>query len=216
MEELLLTFNKNQYKKYLKIKDTSDIELNFDTSFPKINSSSLDSIKAESSKIYNECNKLLAIKSKQSVFITSLSRKEIESLIPVFYTVISKIDQSRRNLYEKSISIANNLQRNDKIYADIYEQYNDFLPYKAALSENEKYREKINAIDREFIESLILSKEQIDNESSNLLIITNICDVIIPSFFKEISQAADAPKFEYFDEKAFFLALSSFIEKIKI
>ena len=86
MDELLLTFNDKQYKKYLEIKEAEGLELDFDTSLEQVTPSSSDTIKAESTKMVRECEKLLAIKNRQNVFVSAFSRKEIENLIPIFYT----------------------------------------------------------------------------------------------------------------------------------
>ena len=216
MDELLLTFNDKQYKKYLEIKENEAFELDFDTSLEQVTPSSPDTIKAESTKMVRECEKLLAIKNRQNVFVSAFSRKEIENLIPIFYTAIGKIDQSKRKLYQESILIAKNLEKADRICNDVYNRYSDFLPYKAALADKEEYRDNVIAVDEKFKESIALAEEQINHEKELLAGLSNIVDVIIPDFFKGISRAADTPRFENFDDKLFFFAVASFVEKIKI
>ena len=213
MDELLLTFNKKQYEEYLKIKEAPTVELDFDTNASKIDISSPETVKAELNKIISECEKLLAIKNRENVFATDLSRKDIENLIPIFYTVVGKIDQSKRRLYQESIKIASNIEKADKIRNEIYSRYADFLPYKAALGYSEAYRDRIATTDKEFKESISFTESQIKREKELLSKISNIADVIVPNFFKEISRAADAPKFLNFDKKAFFFAVSAFVEK---
>ena len=213
MEELLLTFSKKQYEEYLKIKEASSVELDFKTGKPTIEVSSQEMVKAELNKMKSECEKLLVIKNRQNVFSSDLSRKEIENLIPIFYTVIGKIDQSKRSLYQESIKIVGNLEKADKIRNEIYSRYADFLPYRAALGNIEEYRERITDIDKEFKESISFAESQIKHEKELLSKISNIADVIVPDFFKDISRAADAPKFLNFDKKAFFFAVSAFVEK---
>ena len=215
MDELLLTFNDKQYKKYLDIKENEAFELDFDTSLEQVTPSSPDTIKAESTKMVRECEKLLAIKNRQNVFVSAFSRKEIENLIPIFYTAIGKIDQSKRKLYQESILIAKNLEKADRICNNVYNRYSDFLPYKAALADKEEYRNNVIAVDEKFKESIALAEGQRNHEKELLAGLSNIVDVIIPDFFKGISRAADTPRFEHFNDKEFFNSVSSFLEQIK-
>ena len=215
MNDLLLTFSQKQYEEYLKIKEAQEIELDFDTEIERISPSSDATLRAEITKMLSECEKLLAIQKQQKVFASAFSRQEIERLIPIFYTVIGKIDHSKRKLYQESITIVKRIEQAERICADVYARYSSFLPYKAALFERKEYSERIATVDNEFKSSISLAKEQKANATLILSKISSLCDSIIPEFFKALSHASDAPKFEGFNPKEFFFALDSFIEKIR-
>ena len=174
-----------------------------------------ENVKNAKYKIVAYCEKLMIFAKNNSFFSKKLSKDEIDKLVPEYFGTINNISIIQRELYTEAIIVSRKINEVDKIHIAISQKYTDFLPYKAAFGKNEKYQDEISIIDSEFnreIEKALEQKKVLANELSK---ISTICDVLIPTFRKNSSRAADTPRFQNFNDKEFFNSVSAFMEQIK-
>ncbi|MBO5715713.1 MAG: hypothetical protein J6S23_04905 [Clostridia bacterium] len=215
MDALILSLTPIQHQKYLELLGKDEISLDFEVGTIEFDNYSDENIKSAKSKIVAECEKLMNFEKSDSFFSAKLNNEEIEELIPIYFEVINEISKAKKELYSEAIAISSKIKDVEKAHIEISQKYSDFLPYKAAFGKNEKYQDEILRIDNDFkceIEKALEQKKELSNELSR---ISTICDVLIPTFSKKSSRAADTPRFKRFNDKEFFAAVSSFMEQIK-
>lgn len=214
MDNLILSFTPEQHQKYLEILNADTISLNFSVSHIEIEDLVLNT-NSTVEKMAKDCEKILAFAKKDSFFSKSLSREDIDALVPVYYEVISNVESAKAELYTLSVSLSSKITEIDTALNSIYSQYSHFLPYKAALLMRDDYKDKISEIDACFTEEIQTLSEKKERYFSSLIFISNICDTIIPEFLRASALYADTPRFKSFDDKNFFNAVESFVLKIR-
>ena len=215
MDALILSLAPEQHKKYLELLKQENITLDFKVNKIEFDNYSDENVKNAKHKIVACCEKLMIFAKNDSFFSAKLSKEGIDNLIPEYFGAINGISKIQRGLYSEAIIVSRKINEVEKIHIEISKKYTDFLPYKAAFGKNEKYRDEISRIDSEFnceIEKALKQKKALANELSK---ISTICDVLIPSFSKTSSHAADTPRFKNFNDKEFFNSVSAFMEQIK-
>ena len=215
MDALILSLAPEQHKKYLELLKQENITLDFKVDKIEFDIYTDENIKAAKHKIVAYCEKLMIFAKNDSFFSKKLSKDEIDKLVPEYFGTINNISIIQRELYTEAIIVSRKINEVDKIHIAISQKYTDFLPYKAAFGKNEKYQDEISIIDSEFnreIEKALEQKKVLANELSK---ISTICDVLIPTFRKNSSRAADTPRFQNFNDKEFFNSVSAFMEQIK-
>ncbi len=215
MDALILSLTPPQHAKYLELLNQENITLDFKVDKTEFENYSNENIKNAKIQIVSYCEKLMNFAKNDSFFSARLSKEEIDKLIPEYFGAINNISKIQRELYSEAIIVSRKINEAEKIHIDISKKYTDFLPYKAAFGKNEKYRDEILKIDNDFkreMENSLAQKKALANELAR---ISTICDVLIPSFSKNSSRAADTPRFKNFNDKEFFNSISSFMEQIK-
>lgn len=215
MDSLILSLTPAQHKKYLSLVGKDDVVFDFQVDTIEFDEYSDENVKIAKSNIVTNCEKLMSFAKRDLFFSATLTKEEIEKLVPIYFGAVSEISKAKQELYGEAIAISKKINDVEKKHMEISSKYADFLPYKAALSRNEKYKDEIFKIDNEFnneINKLIEKKQLLANELAR---ISKICDKLIPDFFATSSHAADSPKFKNFNDKEFFAAVSMFIEQIK-
>ncbi len=214
MDSLILTFNHEQMKKYQALLNQDNIELNFDTSMPKVDKFHIICFDEIISNMENEAKILFKLKKGTSPFITSFTQEEIKELTPVYYNAILQINRQAGIIRGESFKLSLKIGEFDRALADINKKYADFLPYKAALYNREEYSTKICELDTQFQNSI----DALNNLKKELLAlfeksekISNIAD----EFIQKSSKATDEPKFKNFNYNDFFWTVEAFLERIK-
>ena len=215
MDALILSLAPEQHKKYLELLKQENITLDFKVDKIEFNNYSDENVKNAKYKIVAYCEKLMIFAKNDSFFSKKLSKDEIDMLIPEYFGAINSISIIQRELYTEAIIVSRKINEVEKIHIEISKKYTDFLPYKAAFGKNEKYQDEISIIDSEFNREIEKALEQKKVLANELARISTICDVLIPSFRKNSSRAADTPRFQNFNDKEFFNSVSAFMEQIK-
>ena len=212
MDSLILTFNQKQMQIYKELISQENIDLNFNTDLhiEKVNYD-FDNIISD---IEKEAIELLKFKKNSVSFSAFLTVEEIKMFIPIYYKAIRNINNHKIKIGANSWELSLKIEEINKIIANINQRYSDFLPYKAALYNREKYAFEIEKLDDQFKSSI----EKANNYKKELLQYFNkaskICD-IISEFFSKSSKATDEPKFNKFDAYDFFWTLDAFLEQLK-
>ena len=214
MDKLILTFTPKQHEKYLQLRAKEIDALNFDTSLAEFETYSQDILKNSLSSICAECERLLTFYDSKA-FFTSLSEKDTQKLIPVYFDVINNIEKQRKKLYSESIRTTKIFMNAEKLCADISKKYNDFLPYKAAFYNNEKFKNEILETDDKFLKSIEKAQAFRSDIANYLNSISIVCDEYIPEFYKKSSSASDSPKFKGFKANEFFASVITFVTQLK-
>ena len=215
MDALILSLAPEQHKKYLELLKQENISLDFKVDKIEFDIYTDENIKAAKHKIVACCEKLMIFAKNDSFFSKKLSKDEIDMLIPEYFSAVNNISIIQRELYTEAIIVSRKINEIEKIHIEISKKYADFLPYKAAFGKNEKYQDEISIIDSEFNREIEKALEQKKVLANELARISTICDVLIPSFRKNSSRAADTPRFQNFNDKEFFNSVSSFMEQMK-
>lgn len=217
MDDLIFTFTQEQYKIFLQIQERAkreELTIEFDFSIPPYTDIFSKNVGDIINGIRTECGRLLEFEPQNGFFSTSLSGEEIKRLIPAFYDVINKTDALRCTMYAAASDISKELSKWQGHENRTNELYALFLPYKAALLENGDYTEKIVQTEDQYLsamDSIIKRKEEF---IAMLCTVGTVCDHLIPDFLEEISRAADTPRFEKFNDRAFFTSVRNFIQRI--
>ncbi len=214
MDEIILTFSKDQLNKYNEIRDAESVVLDFDTELPELNEISSYSFDEFISLVEVEIKKLLAFKKYDSVFSVFLTQEEIKAFIPVYYEVIRGISRYSKIVGADTWVLTMDISKAHRISAEMCEKYAAFLPYKAALYDREEYSSQIAEIDAKFKENI----EYLDIYQNELVDRLKKADAfysIIQEFYKKAAEASDQPKFKKFDAYDFFWATEAFLEQIK-
>ena len=214
MDKLILTFTPKQHEKYLQLNSKEIEALHFDTSLADFDTLSTDILDNSLSSICSECERLLAFYDSKSFFAT-LSQKDVKNLIPVYFEVINSIEKQRQKLYSESIKAGKIFMDAEKLCADISKRYNDFLPYKAAFYNNEKFKNEIFETDENFLKSIEKAQAFRSDIANYLNSISIVCDECIPEFYKKSSSASDSPKFKEFRANEFFACVITFVTQLK-
>lgn len=215
MESLLLSFDAEQYKKYTEILQTQEVELCFDTEVLTPELYDLQNARNIVAKMRQEALLLMTFSKRDSFFVSSLSKDEINTLIPTYYKVVREITTLRKELYTDAITLSQSITELRQLYGKLEEEYASFLPYKVALYNRNGYSDRIKEIDAQFKQSITMLRVQIKDQLSNMEFIRKITDDFVTMFFKETSKSSDEPNFENFDHRSFFRAIESFILKTK-
>ena len=214
MDNLILSLTPEQHKKYIEIKNEKAPLLNFDVPSIQIEYCSIDTRGAKN-MIANACEKLLVFSKHDSFFEKSLSSKEINALIPVYYEGINSIDVARKELYKAATELSRKIVKIDAALSTLYSDYSEFLPYKAALFDREEYKNEILTLDDRFLSEISRLSEEKSRSTTSLESISNMTDILIPEFFSSLTKVSDAPRFKDFKHRDFFAVVNSFTEKIK-
>ena len=212
MDSLILTFNQKQMQIYKELISQENIDLNFNTDLQieKVNYD-FDNIISD---IEKEAIELLKFKKNSVSFSAFLTVEEIKEFIPVYYKAIKNINAHKIKIGSHSWDFSFKIEESNKMIADINRRYSNFLPYKAALYNREKYAFEIEKLDAQFKSSI----EKAESYKKELLHYFNkankICD-IVSDFFSKSSKATDEPKFKKFDSYDFFWTLDAFLEQLK-
>ena len=215
MDALILSLSPEQHKKYLAIMKSEEINLDFEIGKAEFEAYRDENIKNAKNDMLNVCEKLMNFAKSDSFFSASLTKEEIDKLIPLYFSVLNDISNARKRLYSEVMVISTKINLVEKYHTAISKKYSDFLPYKAALGKNEQYQDEILRIDNEFKCEIEKALEQKTSLANELARISTICDDLIPDFFEKSSHAADSPKFKNFNDKKFFSTVSAFVEQIK-
>jgi hemerythrin len=214
MDSLILTFNKDQLNTYKELLTKDHIDLKFDTSLPQIEDPKISNFHEALSNIENEALTLHKLNKHSSAFSSFLTQEEIKELIPIYYTSIREIKRHQNIIGSDSWLLSFKISEINRISLRINKGYSDFLPYKAAFYNNEKYSLEISEIDNRFKESI----EFLNTYKKELLLLFNkvyTVDTIIKDFIKKSAKASDEPKFKKFDSYDFFWTVEAFLEQIK-
>ena len=212
MDSLILTFNKEQMELYQELLQKENIDLNFniDLQVEELNYNFDDVL----SNIEKEAVELLKFKKNTILFSPLLTTEEIKEFIPVYYNTLRNINRYNMKIGSDSLALSSKIQKANKIIAHINKKYADFLPYKAALCNRDRYSLEIDEIDTKFkknIESLNKFKIELLAIFEKAEKISNIVD----DFIQKSSKATDEPKFKKFDAYDFFWSLEAFVEQIR-
>ena len=214
MDNLILTFNKEQLKTYNELSKKDYIEFCFDTELPKIEKIFVCDFDEIIPNIEKEALMLLSFNKHSSSFSAFLNQEEIKKFIPIYYNSIREIRRHSSIIDGEVFKISFKTGEINKAIADMNKRYSDFLPYKAALYKRDEYADKINEIDAQFknnIESLDILKKELLSLMQRAEKITSI----VSNFIKTTSKATDEPKFKSFDAYDFFWAVEALIEQIR-
>ena len=214
MDNLILTFNKEQLKTYNELSKKDSIEFCFDTELPKIEKIFVRDFDEIIPNIEKEALMLLSFNRHSSSFSAFLNQEEIKKFIPIYYNSIRQIRRHSSIIDGEVFKISFKIGEINKALADMNKRYSDFLPYKAALYKRDEYADRINEIDAQFknnIESLDIFKKELLSLMQRAEKITSI----VSNFIKTTSKATDEPKFKSFDAYDFFWSVEAFLEQIK-
>ena len=214
MDSLILTFNKQQLDLYKELSKKENIELDVDTSMPKIDEFNMPSLDSPLSAMENEAKALLKHNVRASSFSAPFSQEEIKALTPVYYNALLQIKRQLSLITSDTYKLSSKIGEINRALANINKRYADFLPYKAALYNKEGYYTEINLIDTRFKENI----KVLDALKAELLAVLERCEKItniVSDFMQASSKASDEPKFKSFDSRKFFLSVEAFIEQIK-
>ena len=214
MDELILTFSKEQLKLYNELSKQENIELDFETEILPFDKPAVCDFDDTLAKIRAEADSLLKFRKQTSLLSVFLTQEEIKELIPFYYNSIRNIKRYSEIIGAESFKLSFKLGEINKIIADINKRYSDFLPYKAALSSREEYSSQIDLIDKEFKSSI----DKADSLKKELLSIFERAEKltdVVSDFIKSSSKATDEPKFKKFDAYDFFWSVEAFMEQIK-
>ena len=214
MDSLILTFNKKQLELYNELLDKENIELNFDTSLPEIDRFYIIGFDDILSDMESEAKILLKFNKRTTAFAPSLPQDEIKRLTPIYYNAILQIKRHTDIISGEAWKLSFELGEIDKALVYMNKKYADFLPYKAALYNKEKYYAQINQIDKQFKENIDVL-DSLKAELLNLLEKSEKITNIVSDFIQITSEASNEPKFKNFDDHKFFLSVEAFIEQIK-
>ena len=215
MDALILSLTSKQHKKYLSLLDCEQVDLNFEFEKAKFDAYSDEKIKNAKDKIVSSSEKIVNFPKYDSFFSQSLTKEEIEEIIPLYYETVREISKVKQELYGEALFLSRIIRDIDKSHLEISQKYGDFLPYKAALGKSERYATEISRIDAEFFSEISMISDNKKAFAKELARISTICDVLIPEFFEKSSLAAGAPRFKNFNNREFFSIVASFIEKVK-
>ncbi len=215
MDSLILGFTPEQYSAYLKIKNSDKADLNFNLTVPKVSPYSDDTLRSEIQSIAEECDFLLNLQGKNKSFFSSISNEQMAEIISAYYHLVSNVARSRNVIYGETVSLAEAIKHTERAHSELCAEYSSFLPYRAALCEKEEYAEQIKQTDFLFKESISRLQDLKEQELALLSTINKVCDIFIPDFFEETKNASSSPKFNNFQERAFFGAIRSFAERLK-
>lgn len=214
MDSLILTFNKEQYNKYLELLENRPEEIPIKYQFcsiPTVN----NALPSLANEIIKVADSLLKFGKSDSFFESVMSKEEIDLLIPAYYSAVRRIDALRLEIYTSAHEYGKALRELDRMIFDANSEYSSFLPYKASLINDPKFSEQIKNIECE----LLLSISRLENEkreiSDFVYKIDCVCDNIIPEFFENSKIAIDSPKFKNFNQKNFFKSINILSTKIK-
>ena len=214
MDSLILTFNQKQLNLYNELLEKENINLNFDTTLPAINTFFVIDFDEVLSNIKTEADTLLKLNKHTLSFSPSFTQEEIKDLTPIYYNAIRQIKRHANVISSESYKLSFKLGEINSALANINKRYTYFLPYKAALYNREDYSLKIDEIDFQFknsIQTLNNLKIEILSLFERSINITNI----VNDFIQKSSKATDEPKFKKFDAYDFFWSLEAFIEQIR-
>ena len=214
MDNIILSFTKEQLDIYQRLKNSSDIVLDFDASAPELPAREEYNLDEFVVSVEAEFKKLLSFKKYDSTFSVSLTQDEIKALIPVYYSAILGIERHVKALSSNTRVLAMNISQADRVHTSLCSRYADFLPYKAALYDRDNYKRVIAELDDSFRQSIRLAEDYLVASHSRLKKVEAI-HAIIQEFYKGATEASDAPKFKKFDARAFFYTIEAFIEQLK-
>ncbi len=219
MDELILSFTPEQYKKYLEILDSAEPSLNFSTSIEPFSPHSRRGVAEAAEKAVEIANKLTSTvktASGYSVFRVTYTTEESQHIQTEYFTAVREISRLRSLLLGELLSISKSVSVAENIYNAICASYNDFLPYKAALRDNTEYGETVHNADSKFKESISDADSQRERERAFLEATDKICNTIIPEFLNSSSAALDAPSFFEINETALVASVCALTEQIRI
>lgn len=214
MDELILTFSKEQLKLYNELSEKENIELDFDTELLPFDKPAPCDFNDILAKIRAEADSLLKFRKQTSLLYVFLTQEEIKELIPFYYNAIKNIKRYSEIIGAESFKLSFKLGEINKIIADINKRYSNFLPYKAALSSREGYSSQIELIDKEF-KSSINKANSTRKELLSLFERAEKLTDVVSNFVKRSSKATDEPKFKKFNAYDFFWSVEAFIEQIR-
>ena len=214
MDSLILTFNKEQLKTYNELLNKENIELTFDTNIQKNDKFYIISFDEVLSNIEREAKTLLNLNKHNSAFAAFFTQEEIKELTPIYYNAIREIRRNSNIIGGEAWKLSFKLAEIDKALANMQKRYADFLPYKAALYNRDRYSLEIDEIDAQFKKNI----ESLENFKNELLAIFEKAEKIsniVDDFIQKSSKATDEPKFKKFDAYDFFWSVEAFIEQIR-
>lgn len=215
MDELILIFTKEQYKKYQELLTAKDITINIDSVLPTIEPTSSEKAEALILEAIKNAEKLSSFKKRDAFFSYSLSDDEKKRFTPIYYEAIRNIDLIRGEIYAQAASVSKKLSEIERAYGGTCKNYSELLPYKAALSNDEKYRSRIEALELKLKANITHLEEQKRNEISFLSKLSLISDKFIPELMDKTLSASGSPSFKSFESGSFFSAVHVFIERMK-
>ena len=213
MDLLVLSFTKEQRALYDTLLNEDDVILDFDVDLPAFKNHHTCDVHLVAQSIENECAHLFEFKKYDSLFSVFMTVEEIKRFIPMYYDVIRKIESIRRRVGSDAWILSYKIEELNNICKDMYQRYTDFLPYKAALGNREKYATKIADLDVKFKQSIKKSEEEKAELMARCEQLNKLND-IIRNFFDKSSDATDSPKFKKFDAYEFFFVLEGFCAQI--
>ncbi len=215
MDDIILTFSKKQYEKYLELKSASFVTLEIDTdiSIPSLNVNF--NHKAALDKALSICDEILNFRKGNGFFNQSLAKEKINELVPSYFSLVNSLKDVQRELYNDACVIVKYVNALDEKDDEVSKKYAELLPYVAALDKDEKHGAKIENIKDQLLNSLSIIHSNKEKANSILAILMKLNEEMIPSFIKKSSQVADSPKFAHLDQSAFFNEITSFTEQIK-
>lgn len=218
MDEILLSFNEGQYKKYLELLQAEDPKLpsgapllpeDVSTPYGK------DAIKDILEKAQDAAIRLLSLEKRGSFFASSYSQAEIKEIREIYFCEVRELSSLNDALLSHSLNILKRIERADSALLDASAAYNEFLPYRAALSEREELSEEVGRLDAEHKSALERATALKAAELELFNVLRQVCDTMISDFLRSSARAADSPSFERFSPNEFFACTRALSEQLK-
>lgn len=215
MDSLILTFDNEQYKKYVSLLDCPNAPLHFKTDFEVVAKTPRDVLPHCLSEIESICEELLKFNKSDSVFHKQMDGEAVRELIPAYFEAVRKLENISLTLYRAAGECKAVARELDKLTFEVYGEYRRFLPYKAALLEVAERRAQIEDIESALRESASNLERQKKELCERFEKTESLCEHFLPEFFEETRLASDSPKFQNFNDKQFFTAISALSIKIQ-
>lgn len=219
MDELILSFTPEQYKKYLEILKTPTPDLTFFAEaepFSPYSRKAVTEAAEEAVEIANKLASTVKTASGDSFFGRTYTKEGSQHIQAEYFAAVREISRLRSLLLGELLAISKSVSVAERIYNSICVSYNDFLPYKAALYDDVKSGETVRTVDASFKESISSADLQKQNERAFLEATDKICNVIISDFLDSSSTAVDAPSFAHCNATSLSASVRALTEQIRI
>ena len=221
-DNLIMSFSQKQINKYFSIKKKLDLgeKIELPNIEPQSPISPFDKapLKENIEKIICEAIKLLDLKDVATSFFKSskLTNTEKELYRAKYYEVINNINELKSQLFPILLEYKKSYDKHIKTILSIDAQYAEFLSYKAALHNEEKYEKQIKQIESVLKESKEGSLSEAALTYHIYASVSIIYEDCINGFFKNSLSASGAPSFDAFNSNAFFEVTEAFCARVRL
>ena len=219
IDKILLGFAPEQHEKYLSLlikAQENTISLDFDISDALPCTPPCDKIVGFIEIIEEVANGVLsARKAKDSFFSSTLTKGELEALAELYYRSVMKISATSTELSTLSLELVKNVRIAEVQYREKVKEYQNFLPYLAALYNIPSYEEKINELDSSLYKNVGNALSIMKNSLNMTQALEKICETIVPDFLAKSGRALGMPPYDDFSPTDFYSGIGAFIEQLK-